>query len=1053
MRKRSRPSSRRRRQLASLLALAFAGFTTAGPRATESSQRPNVVFILADDLGWSDTTLYGTTTFYETPNIERLAQRGLLFTNAYTAHPLCSPTRASIMTGQAPGRIGFTSAAGHLKNVVLEKRLEARARPGRKVLTPRSITRLDTSYTTLAETLRAAGYVTGHFGKWHLGRDPYSPREHGFDVDVPHWWGPGPAGSYVAPWRFPKDLDFDPATPDEHIEDRTAREATAFIEKNQNRPFFLNYWAFSVHAPFDGKRKLIDKYRAKADPRNPQRLPVYGAMVESLDDAVGELLDALDRLELAEKTIIVFFSDNGGNMYNRIEGIPPTSNSPLRGGKATIYDGGTRVPCVVVWPGKARPASRTDAFLTSTDWYPTLLEMLEIEKPADVRFDGVSQVPAILGKAAPRESFACFVPNYYPATGNVPSTYFREGDWKLIRFHGEGEAGKDRFALYNLKNDIGEARDLAGSEPERVKRMDAEIARYLEDIEAVVPKPVAAPRTAARPSRAPAAKKVDDRNERGDRPNIIIVYTDDHGYADLGCQGVLDDIRTPHTDRLAREGVRLTSGYASAPQCRPSRAGLLTGRYQNRFGLEENGDGALPWSESTVAERLAEAGYVTGMCGKWHLDGSIGSNGERPDGTKGERPRNKAAQYRGDRLANPGQVQHHGFREYLSGPMRSYVASHSPAGRDMAGPVVHVDERYRLDVQAEWAVSFIKRHASGSAPFFLYVPFFAPHVPLEAPEKYIRRFPGEMPRRRRLALAMISAMDDGIGMIRRTLEEEGIARNTLVFYISDNGAPLKIHKIDAPGGGPGWDGSLNDPWIGEKGMLTEGGIRVPFLVSWPARLPAGKTYHRPVIALDASATALSVAGLEVGEEIDGVDLVPYLTGERAGDPHAALYWRWRGQAAIRAGDWKYLIGGGGEYLFNLATREHESRNLIGEQAERATQLRAKLDRWARTLVDPGLPTSDAAVWSRFYDHYLNGKPASRPAATREAPKKTAPRRRRDPEVIFKARDRDGDGSLTLKEYIGDPATRNVPALTTRFRRLDTNKDSRLTLDEMKTGGK
>jgi arylsulfatase A-like enzyme len=308
--------------------LVFLAFLAA-PCVLRAADRPNLVFILADDLGWSDTTLYGTTAFYETPNIERLAERGMLFTNAYTAHPLCSPTRCSIMTGLDPARTGFTSAAGHVAHVTLEKKLSDRARPDWKVLTPTSVSRLDTRYATLAETIKAAGYVTGHFGKWHLGKEPYSPCQHGFDVDVPQWWGPGPAGSYVAPWRFPDSLDFDPRMPDEHIEDRMADEAVVFLEKNKDKPFFLNYWAFSVHAPFDGKQRLIEKYAAKADPKNPQRCPVYGAMVESLDDAVGKLIDTLDRLKLTEKTIVVFFSDNGGNMYSRVDGIPPTSNAPL----------------------------------------------------------------------------------------------------------------------------------------------------------------------------------------------------------------------------------------------------------------------------------------------------------------------------------------------------------------------------------------------------------------------------------------------------------------------------------------------------------------------------------------------------------------------------------------------------------------------------------------------------------------------------------------------------------------------------------------------------
>ena len=455
----------------------------------QAAEKPNLVFILADDLGWSDTTLYGTTSFYETPNIERLAKRGMLFTNAYTAHPLCSPTRSSIMTGLDPARTGFTSAAGHVANVILEKQLSPRARPNQKVLTAQSVSRLDTKYTTLAETIRQAGYVTGHFGKWHLGKEPYSPCEHGFDVDIPKWWGPGPAGSYVAPWKFPDSLDFDPRMPAEHIEDRMADEAIEFITANQDKPFFLNYWAFSVHAPFDGKEELLQKYVGKADPENPQRVPVYGAMVESLDDAVGKILDTLDRLELSNDTIIVFFSDNGGNMYDRVDGIPPTSNAPLRGGKATIYDGGSRVPCAVVWPGRTQPGSSTDALLSSSDWYPTLIEMMHIPKPNDLQFDGVSQKATLLHQQGPRQSLICFVPNYFPKPDTIPSTYIRRGPWKLICFHGDGENLTDRFELYNLVDDISELNDLSATHPDIVSKLDAEIKTYLDHKNAAVPIP------------------------------------------------------------------------------------------------------------------------------------------------------------------------------------------------------------------------------------------------------------------------------------------------------------------------------------------------------------------------------------------------------------------------------------------------------------------------------------------------------------------------------------------------------------------------------------
>jgi arylsulfatase A-like enzyme len=240
---------------------------------------------------------------------------------------------------------------------------------------------------TLAERLKEAGYATGHFGKWHLGPEPYSPLQQGFDVDVPHHAGPGPAGSFVAPWKF---KDFKERAPGEHIEDRMAAEAVAWMEKERARPFFLNYWMFSVHAPFDAKKALIEKYRSRVDPKDPQRSPTYAAMVQSKDDAVGTLLDALDRLGIADRTAVVFYSDNGGNMYNEIDGTTPTSNRPLRGGKTTMWEGGIRVPCVVSWPGVTRAGTRSEAMIQSADFYPTTLSLLGLPPTPNHPIDGVN---------------------------------------------------------------------------------------------------------------------------------------------------------------------------------------------------------------------------------------------------------------------------------------------------------------------------------------------------------------------------------------------------------------------------------------------------------------------------------------------------------------------------------------------------------------------------------------------------------------------------------------------------------------------------------------
>ena len=469
---------------AQALALLAAPATMPSPAADNAERPPNVVFILADDLGWRDTALYGSD-FYETPHIDALGARGMLFTNAYAAAAICSPTRASILTGLHPARIGITSAAGHLAGEKLRKGLRARGAENQPALAAESLTRLKLEYFTLAEALGEAGYETGHFGKWHLGREPYDPLQQGFGVDVPHTPGPGPSGGYLGPWRFWPGKGAE----GEHIEDRMAAEASRFMRRNKDRPFFLNYWSFSVHAPIQGKPALVEKYRRKAKPGSAQRNPINGAMVESLDDAVGTLVATIDDLGIAERTIIVFFSDNGGMIHRFDGGAPVTSNAPLRSGKSSIYEGGIREPLIVVWPGTTPPRSRSDAIVQSIDFYPTLLEMTgTASRPGQV-FDGVSIVPALRGEPLDREAIFTHVPNYTAATVQRPSTAVRQGAWKLIRFFCDGPGQSDRFELYNLRDDIGESNDLAGARPERVEALNALIEAFLRDTEAVLPQP------------------------------------------------------------------------------------------------------------------------------------------------------------------------------------------------------------------------------------------------------------------------------------------------------------------------------------------------------------------------------------------------------------------------------------------------------------------------------------------------------------------------------------------------------------------------------------
>jgi arylsulfatase A-like enzyme len=487
--------------------------------ATAESQK-NIVLILADDLGWADTTLYGKTSLYETPNIERLAARGMTFSSAY-ASPICSPTRASIMTGQNPARHGMTAPAAHLEAERFEAVASDSGPPHQKCTNVRSATRLDPDLPMLGKVLKDAGYSTAHFGKWHLGREPHSPLERGFDVDLPHWWGPGPKTSYLAPWGY-ANPNFKEGEPGEHIEDRMAREAVTWLKnRDPAKPFFMNYWQFSVHAPFGAKPELIERYRKKLGnsvaglsrpevrekllashkPATglPQQSPTYAAMVHSLDDAVGSLLDALDAEGVADDTVIVFYSDNGGNIHCGLDEsgdsgekyiTPITSNHPLRGGKGGIHEGGVRVPAVVVWTGVTKPGSRSDVRIQATDLYPTILRMLDVERPKDHVIDGVDFAKALHGQQIDRGPMFTHVPGH----GNTPqwlppSMSVHHGDWKLIRTFHYGEEGKHEYRLYNLRQDIGESINLAAELPEKVEELDKLIQDYIVETNVVVPLP------------------------------------------------------------------------------------------------------------------------------------------------------------------------------------------------------------------------------------------------------------------------------------------------------------------------------------------------------------------------------------------------------------------------------------------------------------------------------------------------------------------------------------------------------------------------------------
>lgn len=480
-------------------------------------------------------------------------------------------------------------------------------------------------------------------------------------------------------------------------------------------------------------------------------------------------------------------------------------------------------------------------------------------------------------------------------------------------------------------------------------------------------------------------------------PNILVIFTDDLGWADLGAHGVDPDIRTPHMDKLARDGVMFTRGYVTAPQCVPSRAGLLAGRHQNRFGLDDNLKGPLSLDVRTVPERLKTAGYVTGMSGKWHLDLTGPKGAERIQ------------------RADPAYMPHaHGFDEYWRGEMHHFIASHDLKGNPLPDAPRRVeDKRFRIVVQTEAALSFLDRRApEPDRPWFLYLAWFAPHVPMESPEPWFSRTPGHLPLLRRQAMAMIAAMDDGVAQLREKIRAMGQEENTLIFYISDNGAPLRESA---------WDGSMNHPMIGEKGMLTDGGVRVPYIAAWPGTIPKGVVFDHPVSSLDVGATAVALAGLPRDDEIEGVDLMPYMLGEKSGSPHDRLYWRWRSQAAILEMPWKFVrLGADHRYLFDMTAPGGETNNLIHASPDIARRLEAELQRWADSLPTPGLPVEINDQDRLFFSTHVD------PSLPYPNPSQSASQARGRPETGREWICRNGtmvrrDGALIVKPSPGGAA--------------------------------
>ncbi len=442
----------------------------------ERSDRPNFVFIYIDDMGWKDVGFMGSL-YYETPNIDRLAAEGMVFRDAYANAPNCAPSRACLMTGQYTPRHGIYTVGNPARG-------KARYR---KLIPIKNETTLPQEAVTIAEELAKAGYVSASMGKWHLGDPPkHGPCGQGFDLNIGGFRAGHPPHGYFSPYRNPQLED---GPKGEYLTDRLTDHAVKFIEDNRDKPFFLYLTHYAVHTPIQGKDNLVEKYEGKPGSQG-QDNPEYAAMIDSVDQSVGRVLDTLDDLDLAKNTVVVFYSDNGGvGGYRKwgIMGGEITSQQPLRGGKGMLYEGGIREPMAIRWPGVVKPGSVCDTPVIGGDFYPTMLEIAGVRKTEGKVLDGRSIVP-LLTQTGDLDRGAIFwhFPAYLQAGQNTwrttPAGAIRQGDYKLLEFFEDG-----RLELYNLQKDIGERHDLSSEMPEKTRELHRRLIEWRKSVNAPVP--------------------------------------------------------------------------------------------------------------------------------------------------------------------------------------------------------------------------------------------------------------------------------------------------------------------------------------------------------------------------------------------------------------------------------------------------------------------------------------------------------------------------------------------------------------------------------------
>lgn len=863
--------------------------------AAKPERLPNIVWIMADDLGYGDVGCFGAT-HVKTPSVDRLAKEGIRFTDAHSESACCTPTRYGVLTGRYSWR-------GALKSGVLAWDAPLLIEKDR---------------LTVPALLRSAGYATACIGKWHLGigepaakgGGPLSrgqfqpgPLEVGFD-----FFCGMPGDNHGNPVLVNNHQFVDPADArnirgfadeklrrrkQEQIGPTLAKQAVEFIERNKDRPFFLYYTPCAIHLPYTPSKQFQGS--SGAGPR--------GDFIQELDWAVGQVLETLDRLHLDDRTLVVFASDNGGDEHN--------STGGFRASKTSVYEGGHRVPFVARWPGKIKAAATSAETICLSDLMATSAAIVGKSLPDDAGEDSFNILPLLVGEkpAAPIR------PGMINKACRGASISIRQGPWKLVMPAGfwpnaQGiaalEGGKlGKGELYSLADDPRETKDLYAQQPETAQRLSRLMVQFIREGRS---RPKVTELTALLKQATAAAVQPKAR------PNVVLIISDDQGWTDFGFMGH-PQIRTPHLDKLASQGLLFPRGYVPSSLCCPSLASIITGQYPHQHKITCNDPPgniqSAKWragreqldrrmeAAPTLPRLLAQHGYLSFQAGKWWQD-NFARGGFTHGMTTGD----------------PKKGGRHGDQGL-------------DIGRKTMQPVF----------------DFIRQAQGDGKPFFVWYAPMLPHQPHNPPERLLAHYRGQAPNE---AVAkywgMVEWFDETCGQLLDFLDQQNLASNTLVLYVTDNG------WIQAPDGGS----------VRSKLTPYDAGLRTPIILRWPQHIKPRRC-DEPAMSIDLHPTVVAALGIERPAGLSGINLLDeaavaarkticgecYLHTFVALDrPAANLLWRW-----IIADDWKLIVPHGAEAakgkpeLYNLAADPQEKSDLAGREQDRVETLRRKLDAW------------------------------------------------------------------------------------------------------------